>query len=54
MLREIDYKLNNLSPVTGADGISGLEGTVYAVPRLCRGTAETVTREPEIPIRTGY
>ena len=35
-------------------GFSSLEGTVYAVPRPCRGTAETVIREPEISIRTGY
>ena len=34
-----DYK--NLSPVTGADGISGIKGEY-------RGTAETVTREPAI------
>ena len=37
-------------------GLIGLEGSVYAVLRLCRGTAETlsVTREPEISICTGY
>ena len=31
----------------GADGFSGLE---QYRPRLCRGTAEAVTREPEISI----
>ena len=35
----------NLSQVTGADGIFRSGGGLYAVPRLCRGTAETVTRE---------
>ena len=48
-----EYK--NLSPVTGADGIFQSQGgTVSAVLILCQGTAETVTREPEITISTGY
>ena len=42
---------NNLSPATSADGIFWSQGgIVYVVPRLCRGTAETISRGSEISI----
>ena len=42
---------NNLSPVTGSDGVFRSRGGLFT---QYRGSAETVTREPEISIRTGF